>query len=253
MPSAPDIIADAVERALGAPAHIKPCADLKFGDYQANGVMAIAKQRGENPRALAEKVIAQLQLGEICEPPTVAGAGFINFRLKPDFVAKQIQEAAADARLGVPLVDYSKPVVMDFSSPNVAKPMHVGHIRSTIIGDCLARVMRFLGHRVITDNHIGDWGTQFGVLIAGLKAKKNDKFFQAGYQADPIGALEQLYKDVSNWMKDPITRTELGYDAREEVVKLQRGDPENRAIWQEIIDLSRQEFEKTYRRLGVAF
>ncbi len=260
MSSAPEIIADAVERALGAPAMIRPCADAKFGDYQANGVMAVAKQRKENPRALADKVIAQLygapstiNLANVCEPPTVAGAGFINFRLKPLFVAQQAAAAAADERLGVPKVAKPETVVIDFSSPNVAKPMHVGHIRSTIIGDSLARVMKFLGHRVITDNHLGDWGTQFGVLIAGLKAKKDDKFFQAGYQADPIGALEQLYKHVSDWMKDPMTRTELGYDAREEVAKLQRGDPENRKIWQEIIDLSRREFDKIYQRLGVTF
>src|SRR5580658_1915509 len=113
MPSAPDIIADAVERALGAPAHIKACADPKFGDYQANGVMTVAKQRGENPRALAEKVVAQLQLSDVCEPPTIAGAGFINFKLKPSFVTGQITAAAKDERLGVPVVAKPKTVVID--------------------------------------------------------------------------------------------------------------------------------------------
>jgi arginyl-tRNA synthetase len=253
MLTAPEILSDAVERVLGAPALIRLCADPKFGDYQANGVMAVAKQRKENPRTLAEKVIAQLKLSTVCEPPTVAGAGFINFRLKPSFVAERVTAAARDERLGVPSATKAKTVVIDFSSPNVAKPMHVGHIRSTIIGDCLSRVLRFLGHRVVTDNHIGDWGTQFGVLIAGLKAKRDSKAFQAAYQADPIEALELLYKEVSSWMNDPITRTELGYDAREEVAKLQRGDDENRRIWQEIIDLSRHEFDKTYTRLGVTF
>ena len=174
MSSAPDIIAEAVERALGAPAMIRPCVDPKFGDYQANGVMAVAKQRKENPRALAEKVIAQLQLADICDSPSIAGAGFINFRLKPSFVAQQISNAAADERLGVPKSANPKTAVIDFSSPNVAKPMHVGHIRSTIIGDCLSRVLRFLGHRVITDNHLGDWGTQFGMLIVGWKKFRDD-------------------------------------------------------------------------------
>jgi arginyl-tRNA synthetase len=242
MRSAPDIIGDAVERALGAPAIIKPCADQRFGDYQANGVMAVAKQRSENPRTLAEKVIAQLQLSEFCEPPSVAGAGFINFRLKPDFVAKQITVAAADARLGVPTVAQPKTVAIDFSSPNVAKPMHVGHIRSTIIGDCLARVLRFLGHHTITDNHIGDWGTQFGMLIIGWKRFRNDE----ALEKDAITELERLYKYVNE-------RPELRDDAKAELVKLQQGDKENEEIWRKIIDLSIQEFAKTYQRLGVNF
>jgi arginyl-tRNA synthetase len=242
MRSAPDIIGDAVERTLGAPAHIKTCADPKFGDYQANGVMAIAKQRGENPRALAEKVIAQLQLSDVCEPPTVAGAGFINFRLKPSFVTALITAAAKDKRLGVPAVAKPKTVVIDFSSPNVAKPMHVGHIRSTILGDCLARVMRFLGHDVITDNHIGDWGTQFGMLILGWKRFRNDE----ALKNDPIAELERLYKFVNG-------REDLRDDAKAELVKLQQGDPENTAIWKSFIDLSTNEFGKTYRRLGVSF
>jgi arginyl-tRNA synthetase len=242
MRSTPDIIGDAVERALGAPAIIKTCADPKFGDYQANGVMAVAKQRGENPRALAEKVIAQLQLSEICEPPTVAGAGFINFQLKPSFVTGQIAIAAKDERLGVPSVDKPKTVVIDFSSPNVAKPMHVGHIRSTILGDCLARVLRFLGHHAITDNHIGDWGTQFGMLIIGWKRFRNEE----ALKKDAITELERLYKYVNE-------HPELRDDAKTELVKLQQGDKENEDIWRTIIDLSMHEFAKTYQRLGVAF
>jgi arginyl-tRNA synthetase len=250
MSSAPDIIADAVERALrsavgaenAGPAIIRPCADPKFGDYQANGVMAIAKRLGQNPRALAEKVIAELQLSEVSEPPPVAGAGFINFRLKPSFVARHIAAAANDERLGVPTVAQPKTVVIDFSSPNVAKPMHVGHVRSTIIGDCLARVLRFLGHRVITDNHLGDWGTQFGMLVVGWKRFRNDE----ALQRDAIGELERLYKYVND-------HKELREDAKAELVKLQQGDPENRAIWQNLIDLSMQEFGKTYQRLGVTF
>jgi len=242
MASAPDILADAVERVLGAPAMIRPCTDPKFGDYQANGVMAVAKQRKENPRALAEKVIAQLELADVCEPPTVAGAGFINFRLRPLFVARQAAAAAADQRLGVPKVAKPKTVVIDFSSPNVAKPMHVGHIRSTIIGDSLARVMKFLGHCVVTDNHLGDWGTQFGMLIVGWKKFRDDK----ALARDPIAELERLYKYVND-------REDLRDEAKAELAKLQRGDAENHSIWQKIIELSQQEFEKVYQRLGVNF
>jgi arginyl-tRNA synthetase len=250
MPSAPDIIADAVERALrsvigaenAGPAIVRHCADPKFGDYQANGVMALAKRLGQNPRALAEKVIAELQLSDVSEPPTVTGAGFINFRLTPSFVAKHIVAAADDERLGVPMVAKPKTVIIDFSSPNVAKPMHVGHVRSTIIGDCLARVLRFLGHKVITDNHLGDWGTQFGMLIIGWKRFRNDE----ALQQDAIGELERLYKYVND-------HKELRDDAKAELVKLQQGDPENHAIWRKIIDLSIQEFAKTYQRLDVAF
>jgi arginyl-tRNA synthetase len=250
MSSAPDILADAVERALrsatgtenAGPAIIRPCADPKFGDYQANGVMALAKRLGLNPRTLAEKVIADLQLSDVSEPPTVAGAGFINFRLTSGFVTRQIATAASDERLGVPTVAQPRTVVIDFSSPNVAKPMHVGHVRSTIIGDCLARVLRFLGHRVITDNHLGDWGTQFGMLIVGWKKFRDDE----ALQRDAIGELERLYKYVN-------AHEELRDDAKAELVKLQQGDTENHEIWQKIIDLSMQEFGKTYQRLGVAF
>jgi arginyl-tRNA synthetase len=234
MLSAPEILSDAVERALGAPAMIRP-ADPKFGDYQANGVMAVAKQRKENPRKLAEQLIAKLDVSDICEPPTVAGAGFINFRLKPSFVARQLATA------GAPKVAKPKTIVIDFSSPNVAKPLHVGHIRSTIIGDCLGRVSRFLGHRVITDNHIGDWGTQFGMLIVGWKKHRDD----GALARDPIAELERLYKYVN----EHGNRDE----AKTEVVRLQQGDPENREIWQKMIDLSRHVHDDVYRRLGVTF
>ncbi len=230
-----EILAKEVERVLGAPALIRP-ADLRFGDYQADGVMAVAKQRKENPRALAEKIVGQLNVAGICEPPTVAGAGFINFNLLPAFVAQQL---AGDL---VQRVAQPKTIVIDFSSPNVAKPMHVGHIRSTIIGDCLARVLRFLGHRVITDNHIGDWGTQFGMLIIGWKQFRN----AAALAADPIAELERLYKHVN-------AQEALREPAKQELVKLQQGDAENRTIWQKIIELSRHEFDDIYSRLGVKF
>ena len=241
MPSVSQLLSAAVERALGAPALLR-AADPKFGDYQANGIMAVAKARKENPRALAEQIIRQLDVANLCEPPTVAGAGFINFKLKPDFVAQQIDQAGRDDRHGVPVAAQPKTIVIDFSSPNVAKPMHVGHIRSTILGDSLARIGKFLGHRVITDNHIGDWGTQFGMLIIGWKQYLN----AAALAADPIGELERLYKFIND-------KPELRDASKAELVKLQQGDAENLAIWQQIIDLSLQEFAKTYSRLGVSF
>ena len=254
MHHAPDILAAAVEDALRAivgpdhagPAQIKPCADPKFGDYQANGIMAVAKQLKQNPRTLAEQVVARLKLSGVSEPPTVASAGFISFRLTPAFVAQEINAVANDGRIGVQQVSQPHTVVIDFSSPNVAKPLHVGHIRSTIIGDCLARVRRFLGHRVITDNHIGDWGTQFGMLIVGWKKHRND----AALAADPIAELERLYKLVNEQSAhDAAVREE----AKAKLVKLQRGDSENHAIWQNIINLSRHVFDAAYEQLDVAF
>jgi arginyl-tRNA synthetase len=234
--SAPEILSAAVERALGAPALIRACADPKFGDYQANGIMAVAKQRKENPRALAEKILAQLDVAGICEPPTVTGAGFISFRLQPAFVAEQLPHA------GTPQVAKPKTIVIDFSSPNVAKPMHVGHIRSTIIGDCLARVARFLGHHVITDNHIGDWGKQFGMLLLGWKKYRNDY----ALKADPIAELVRLYQFVNG-------REDLHAEAKAELVKLQQGDAGNLAIWKQFIELSQAEFNRIYDRLGIRF
>jgi arginyl-tRNA synthetase len=242
MPSASDILGAAVERALGGPALLRPCTDPKFGDYQANGVMAVAKQRGVNPRALAQEVIAKLDVAGICEPPTVAGAGFINFRLKPAFVAGQIAAAAHDPRHGVPVATQPRNVVIDYCGVNVAKPMHVGHIRSTIIGDCLARVLRFQGHRVVTDNHIGDWGTQFGMLLLGWKRFRDEN----NLRADPIAELLRIYKLVS-------AREDLREDAKAELVKLQQGDAENLAIWRQFREMSQVEFAKVYERLGVKF
>ena len=154
----------------GCAAVVRPATDPKFGDYQANGVMALAKQIKTNPRKLAEAVVAQLDLSDLCEPPEVAGPGFINLRLKPDYVARElIRIAEKDGeRLGIQAAAAPQTVVVDFSSPNVAKQMHVGHLRSTIIGDCLCRLLEFEGHKVIRQNHIGDWGTQFGRVILGL-------------------------------------------------------------------------------------
>ncbi|MDW8343870.1 MAG: arginine--tRNA ligase [Verrucomicrobiae bacterium] len=242
MVSPVEILSREIERHLNAPALVRPCADPRLGDFQANGVLAVAKQRGQNPRALAEQIVTRLSLADVCEPPEVAGPGFINFRLKPSFVAQQLRSMMSDERLGVAPASPAETIVFDFSGPNVAKQMHVGHIRSTIIGDALARVARYLGHRVITDNHLGDWGTQFGMLIVGWNRFRDD----AALQRDPLSELERLYREVN-------ARPELREEARAELVKLQRGDPANRAIWQHILDLSRHAFDEIYEKLGVRF
>ena len=229
-----------------APALVNPTANPQFGDYQANGVMAAAKARKMNPRELAQKVVAQLNPSAIPATWEIAGPGFINFRLDPAWLGLTTLAAAIDERLGMEASAKTETIVVDFSAPNIAKPMHVGHIRSTIIGDALARVLHFLGHNVITDNHVGDWGTQFGMLIVGYRTLLNREAFAQ----DPLTEMERMYKAVQAQSKaDPDTATR----AREELAKLQKGDPENTALWQEFMTVSRQAFERVYARLHVQF
>ena len=178
---------------LSATGEVVPATDPRFGDYQTNAALVLAKQRGENPRAVAQKIIEHLDVAEWCEPPTIAGAGFINLALKPEAVALQAARLLKDDRLGVPLADARRRIVIDFGSPNVAKPMHVGHIRSTVLGDALARIAEFLGHEVIRDNHIGDWGTQFGMVIYGWK----NLLDRAALARDPIAELVRIYKTAN--------------------------------------------------------
>jgi len=225
---------------------VRPCPDPKFGDYQCNALMSLAKTRKINPRRLATEVVAKLDVSEICEPVEIAGAGFLNFRLKPVALAQTLAAAARGEHLFFEKAASPKTSVIDFSSPNVAKPMHVGHIRSTILGDCLARTLRLLGHRVITDNHIGDWGTQFGMLLLGWKQHlKPDALI-----VDPIGEMERLYKLVNATGEAMETVRDA---ARQELVKLQGGDEENLKIWREMIALSEKQFDEIYSRLGVKF
>ena len=225
---------------------VRPCPDPKFGDYQTNALMSLAKTRKMNPRQLAENVLAKLDIPDVCEKVEIAGAGFLNFRLKLSALTQTLEAAARGEHLFFEKLSQPKTVVIDFSSPNVAKPMHVGHIRSTILGDSLARTLRLLGHRVITDNHIGDWGTQFGMLLLGWKHHlKPDAL-----KADPIGEMERLYKMV-NATGD--TMETVRDAARQELVKLQGGDAENLRIWHEMIALSQKQFDTIYARLGVKF
>ena len=221
-------------------------ADTRFGDYQANAAMVLAKEAKTNPRALAARIADSFEAGDICEEPEIAGPGFLNFRLKPPWVSRQLRNLAGDARCGVPATAHPLRIIIDFSSPNIAKPMHVGHIRSTILGDALARIARFAGHQVVTDNHLGDWGTQFGKVLYGWKHLLDRR----ALEKDPIAEMTRLYREVNTLEQtDPAVHKA----AREELVKLQQGDPENRAIWQQLVDLSWAEFAEIYKKLGVSF
>jgi arginyl-tRNA synthetase len=225
---------------------VRPCPDPKFGDYQSNALMSLAKARKMNPRQLATDVVAKLDVGDWCEQVEIAGAGFLNFRLKHSVLTQTLETAARGEHLFFEPAAQRRTAVIDFSSPNVAKPMHVGHIRSTILGDCLARTLRLLGHRVITDNHIGDWGTQFGKLLVGWKKHLDP----AALKADPIAEMERLYKLVNAASEADEKVLE---EARQELVKLQGGDEENLRIWREMIALSQKQFDTIYSRLGVKF
>ncbi len=240
-----------------APAIVRPATDSKFGDYQSNGVMALAKQLKTNPRKLAQEVVNNLDLSDICEKPEVAGAGFINLRLKPDFVADRLLKIHTDPdeRLGIDKASQPKTIVVDFSSPNIAKEMHVGHLRSTIIGDCICRMLEFLGHNVIRQNHIGDWGTQFGMLIRQVFEGRMAAAFQ-GVTGQPVydqggfsvADTEDLYRKAkARYDSDP----NFAQESREWVVKLQNGDEDAVAFWNTIVRASLAGCQEVYDRLAV--
>jgi arginyl-tRNA synthetase len=237
-------------RNLGLPVdqtiQVVPAADTRFGDYQTNAGMVLAKERKENPRLLADRIAQALDVSGISQAPEVAGPGFINFRLETPFVAAQVVGAYTDERLGVSKTADPKILIIEFSSPNIAKPMHVGHIRSTVLGDVLARIARFIGHTVITDNHLGDWGTQFGKVIYGWKNLRDED----ALATRPIEELVRLYRVADAATKEDPAVLEA---CRNELIKLQQGDPENIAIWKKCIELSKAEFAGVYRILGVEF
>jgi arginyl-tRNA synthetase len=225
---------------------LTPATDQRFGDYQTNAALVLGKQRGENPRELADKIIAHLNVGDLCEPPIVAGPGFINFTLRPGAVAEKTARILGDERLGVVETESPRRIVIDFGSPNVAKPMHVGHIRSIVLGDALARIATFLGHEVIRDNHIGDWGTQFGMVIYGWK----NLLDQRALQQNPLAEIVRIYKETNALAtSDPQVREAC----RQELVKLQGGDKENIDIWNECVAFSMQDFEHVYELLDIHY
>jgi len=229
----------------GFQVQVESAADLRFGDYQSNAAMILAKRLRTNPREFAAKLIEVMELGDLAVAD-IAGPGFINFRVTHSAWSKRMSALLGDNRLGVALASPVQTIVVDFSAPNVAKPMHVGHIRSTIIGDSLSRIARFLGHEVITDNHIGDWGTQFGMIIHGWKTvlKESD------LEADPVAELLRVYRTVNALCgKDDAVRE----TCKQELVKLQGGDAQNLKIWEKCVDLSKQGLQGIYDRLDVGF
>ena len=222
-------------------------ADPRFGDFQANGTLPFAKRHGHNPRALGEKLMEAM-------PPhddwnvSLAGPGFINFKLSESCLLRWLSDFSERAQVEQSMAAKErKHVVLDFSSPNTAKQMHVGHIRSTIIGESLSRLMKLNGHKVTKDNHLGDWGTQFGILLYAIKREGIDL---DSLGDEPVARLEDLYRMGNQWIKDDKQALE---EAREELVKLQKGDEENLSLWQKIRDLSMDSFEQVYRLLGVSF
>ncbi|HEY8933552.1 MAG TPA: arginine--tRNA ligase [Rariglobus sp.] len=240
-------LAAALTAVLGeaAAAPVTAAADLRFGDYQSNAAMVLAKQRKTNPRALATEILEKIDLAGLATAD-IAGPGFLNFRIRPEAYAAKAAALLGDAKLGVPDVGQGRTVVVDFSAPNVAKPMHVGHIRSTILGDSLSRIARFLGFKVVTDNHIGDWGTQFGMILHGWKTLLDT----TALEADPIPELLRVYREVNAATKAAPSVLET---CKAELVKLQAGDAENLAIWQQCIDVSKRGLQKIYDRLDVSF
>ncbi|MGE5212948.1 MAG: arginine--tRNA ligase [Nitrospirota bacterium] len=240
-------LSDALSRAgLPEAGELTQATDPRFGDYQTNVALVLGKQRGENPRALAEKIVAHLDVTDVSEPPAVAGAGFINFTLRRPAIEKQTLEILRDERLGIPETESPRRIVIDFGSPNVAKPMHVGHIRSTVLGDALARVAKFLGHEVISDNHIGDWGTQFGMVIWGWKNLLDPE----ALHRNPLAEIVRIYKETNERAgSDPDIREAC----RQELVKLQAGDKENTDIWNECVAFSMEDFERVYNLLDIHY
>lgn len=233
---------------------VKPAANADHGDYQANFAMPLAKQLGRKPHDMAAEFIAKLPANDVVEPPTVAGPGFINFRLKPGFLAKAVKEVAADPNLGIVPAAKPRTFVIDLSGPNVAKPLHVGHLRSTIIGDALVRILRSLGHTVIGDNHLGDWGTQFGILLYGYKHHRDD----AAFAADPVRELLRLYILVRKLAElaegedeDGAAGNTVMAACREETSKLHAGDSENTELWKLFMPACLEMLRPIYERLDI--
>jgi arginyl-tRNA synthetase len=249
-------------------AMVKPVGDPRFGDYQANCAMSLAKVLKRKPPEVAREIADRLPLGDWLQPPEIAGPGFINIRLRDDWLARQLQAVASDEQLGVERASPSRTYVVDYSSPNVAKPMHVGHLRSTIIGDALTRLLRFLGHRVITDNHLGDWGTQFGMLLYGYKHFRNE----GALKDDPVREMLRVYRQVRKELEPAESAEEKPEDAarkysadelatsrqvlrtvREETAKLHAGDEENNRLWKLFLPWCMAEIEPIYQRLDIRF
>ena len=262
--SADGVVAIAPEELPALVELVRETADPKHGDYSGTMAMGLAKRAGKKPRDIAVEIIKRLDVADLFEPPgEPVGPGFINVRVRDDALARAVAAAVSDERLGVAAVTTPETIVLDYSSPNVAKPMHVGHIRSTVIGDALARILKFRGHHTITDNHLGDWGTQFGMILWGWKNCRDD----AAFAADPTGELGRLYRLVrkvadakpDELAADPEAAAlaarfpEAGRAVLAETAKLHEGDPENRRLWEQFMPACRREIDRIYGRLDVSF
>ena len=226
---------------------VRASQDSKFGEYQANGCMSLAKALGRNPRELATGVASKVDLAPMAGPPDVAGPGFLNVRLLDGWIANRLESLLNDDRLGLVAPKTVKTVVIDYSSPNVAKPMHVGHVRSTVIGESLSRIFKALGHNVVRDNHLGDWGSQFGMILWGWKSERDE----AAYEAAPVNELARLYKLAQSRIKEGDKAVEEA--ARGETAKLHAGDSENRELWAKFMPHCLDALHGVYERLGVEF
>lgn len=242
-----DAAGAAIGRSLGvhASALLKPTQDPSHGDFQVNAALALAKKLGKKPRELAEAIAGELGGHPAIASVEVAGPGFVNLRLSDAWLGEVLARELDDPRDGVPLVEKPERIVVDYSSPNIAKQMHVGHLRSTILGHAIVSLLRFVGHDVIGDNHVGDWGTQFGLLIAGLR-----RFRGGDASGLDIAGLETVYREASQLAeRDPSFADE----ARGALAKLQSGDAESRALWERFVAVTRAELDEIYARLGVSF
>ncbi len=261
----PDVdLAEDVEELLEL---IRRSTDPRFGDYQANFAMPLGKRLSRPPREVAAQIVEHLEVDDLCDPPEIAGPGFINLRIKNRCLAERLAAAVGDQRLGIPAAARPRTYVIDYSAPNVAKPMHVGHIRSTVIGDALYKILSFLGHQTISDNHLGDWGTQFGMIIYGFRHFLDEQ----AYQRDPVGELARLYQLVRQLMDyhakdqpaavhgDPTLsrlaaeHKDIGSAVLAETASLHEGDEQNVRLWREFMPACQQEIDRIYQRLGVRF
>ncbi len=227
---------------------IRVSAQPQYGDFQANGAMGLAKRLGRQSRQVADEIVAHLDSNGLIASAEVAGPGFVNLTLRDEWLAGALSTIAGDARLGVDVVEHAERVVIDYSSPNAAKEMHVGHLRSTGIGDALSRVLEYLGHTVIRQNHLGDWGTQFGMLVEDLLESPAGASWTEGADVPPIADLDDLYREAAARYRDDEA---FAQRARQRVVELQQGDPVTRRVWQEFIAESKRHCLEVYARLGV--
>jgi arginyl-tRNA synthetase len=246
-----DLAQEAMREALDtnedAPALLRRATDAKFGDFQLNGAMPLSKRLGKPPKEIAGPLAFQMADDPSVWSAEVAGPGFVNLRIADDWLADRLTEDLRDtSRDGVPTVKVPEKIVVDYSAPNIAKRMHVGHLRSTIIGDAIKRLLRFSGHEVVGDNHIGDWGTQFGLLIVGMRSFGSERALDDA----PMEELERVYKLASDKAKED---EDFASRAREELVKLQRGDEENTELWKRFVKATRTSLSHVYGRLGVEF